>query len=190
MGKVFGKLCHLHVLSFILAPATYLFVRQFLCSCVSGMGSRTLDGTWWWPAAGWRPSTTQVTVIQVCCYFSASSSSAGLLTVGMAGISVLLSCGGLGASCGPCHPEGCLVLGHIRRALWRKSHKTLGLSRTSCLWNWEHSLHQGVKKRAILGTSYEPSLVYAALVWGYFFLPEWCYLQLKCNSKSYFLNVT
>lgn len=56
--KVFGKLCHLHVLSFILAPATYLFVRQFLCSCVSDMGSRTLDGTWWWPAAGWRPITT------------------------------------------------------------------------------------------------------------------------------------
>lgn len=42
---------------------------------------------------------------------------AGLLTVGIAGISVLLSCGGLGASCGPCHPEGCLVLRHIRQAL-------------------------------------------------------------------------
>lgn len=46
--------------------------------------------------------------------WGASSSSAGLLTVGIAGILVLLSCGGLGASCGPCHPEGCLVLRHMR----------------------------------------------------------------------------
>lgn len=47
-GKVFEKLCHLHVLAFILDPATYLFVRQFLCSLfVSDMGRTTLDVTLW-----------------------------------------------------------------------------------------------------------------------------------------------
>lgn len=51
--------------------------------------------------------------------WGASTYSPGLLTVGVAGISVLLSCGELlvPAVVGPGHLEGCLVLWYIRQAL-------------------------------------------------------------------------
>lgn len=125
-GKAFGKLCHLHVPSFILDPATHVFVPQYLCSlCASAIGSRT-----------W------VTVIGMnCCYFPGVP---GLQCWAVTGCCWGLSAAELkGTRCQPWLPSPSRgmfgSLAHQASSVCIKCHiKTLGL--------WLHFQFLGLRK--------------------------------------------